>query len=470
MSIKRLYSARGTLLSRTPAGSAVLVITILIAVSGCARHASSVLYAPPSLLPSIVPEMKTSGYWISRHPAPDKIILTPEQIKALNQSIKNQMKLNWDLALWPAYYSGEQIRQDLKEQLDHLKKSKLMHLDGTGVPDSYWTSMLKNMNLEAVPEKIKRQYGLIIRYADQRLLPTAEGLYAKAQDVDFDELQNSSLDIGTPVVILNTSLDGQWVYAQAALSSGWFKRQDVGLADKDDFDRMSSKPFAVMIDPKVDVFLNGAMTKHKGYLRMGARLPFVKEYDGITEVLVPDMDSNGKAVLVPGFVMTQQVNKGYFLYTPRMIMIQAFKMLNQPYGWGGMYGEQDCSRFLQEIFATVGIRLPRNSSAQIQVGERLNDWPDQAADSEKLSLLKETGVGGATLLGMKGHIMLYLGMVDDQAFAIHAAWAYRQPGKAGDDVFVLNKMTVSSLSLGEGSKRGSFLKRLNAVRFIGETR
>ncbi|MGE0268049.1 MAG: SH3 domain-containing protein [Candidatus Omnitrophota bacterium] len=446
------------------------MVFILMILSGCARHTPSALYAPPSLLPSTVPQMKTAGYWISRHSAPDKIILTPEQIKALNQSIRNQMKLSWDLVLWPAYYSGEQIRQDLKEQLEGLKKARLMQLDGTSVPDSYWDSITKNVNPETVPEKIKRQYGFVVRYANQRLLPTADGLFAKAHDVDFDELQNSALDIGTPVVILHTSLDGQWVYVQAALSSGWLKKQDVGAAGKDDFERMSSKPFVVMIDPKVDVFLNSAMTSHKGYLRMGARLPFIKEYDGITEVLVPDMDSDGKTVLVPGYIMTQQVNKGYLLYTPRMMMIQAFKMLNQPYGWGGMYGEQDCSRFLQEIFATVGIRLPRNSSAQIQIGERLNDWPDQAADSEKLSLLKESGIGGVTVLGMKGHIMLYLGMVDDQAYAIHAAWAYRQPGESGDDIFVLNKVTVSSLNLGEGSKRGSLLKRLNAVRLIGDTR
>ncbi len=42
-------------------------------------------------------------------------------------------------------------------------------------------------------------------------------------------------------------------------------------------------------------------------------------------------------------------------------------MLNQPYGWGDMYGEQDCSRFLQMVFATVGIMLPRDSKDQAQV-------------------------------------------------------------------------------------------------------
>lgn len=447
------------------------VVLFLLTTGGCAQHqAPSALYAPPSTIPFTNPAMKTAGYWIGRHPAPDKIILNPDEIKTLNTTIRHDMKLTWDLSLWPKVYSGNQLRQDLKIQLNELKKDKLMLLDGTPVPESFWAAAEQNLNLAAVPDKIKRQYGLALQYADQRLLPTAQGLYAKANDVDFDELQNSALDIGVPVVVLHTSLDGEWVYAQAALSSGWLRAKEVGAVDTYDFERMSSPSFVIVTDPKADVYANGKLTRHKGYLRMGARLPFVRESEGITEVLIPEAGSDGKTALVPGFMMTEQVNKGYLLYTPRMVLVQAFKMLDQPYGWGDMYGEQDCSRFLQEIFATVGIKLPRNSSAQIRIGQRLNDWPDNATDDDKISLLKEAGLGGVTVLGMKGHIMLYLGMVDDRAYAIHSVWAYRTPGLHADDIFVLNKVTVSDLTLGEGSQRGSLLKRLNAVRLIGERR
>lgn len=446
------------------------MILMLAALSGCAKHSQPILYSSPSMLPHTTPAMKTAGYWISLHPAPDRIILNPEEIQALNKSIKHQMKLTWDLSLWPVQYSGEQLKKDLKGQLERLKKDRLMFLDGREVTDDYWTSALEKMNLTAVPEKIKRQYGLVLQYADQRLLPTADGLYAKAFDVDFDELQNSALDIGEPVVILHTSIDGQWVYVQSALSSGWLRAQDVSAFGKDEFEQMCSTSFVVVIEPKADVYTNSRLTKHKGYLRMGTRLPFVKESDGITEVLVPDKGQDGTATLVTGYIMTHQLNKGFLLYTPRMMIVQAFKMLDQPYGWGDMYGEQDCSRFLQEVFATVGIKFPRNSAAQIRIGQRLDDWPENAPEADKISLLKESGLSGATVLGMKGHIMLYLGMVDGRAYTIHAVWAYRQPGVRSDDVYVLNKVTVSDLTLGEGSKRGSLLKRLNAVRLVGERR
>ena len=185
------------------------------------------------------------------------------------------------------------------------------------------------------------------------------------------------------------------------------------------------------------------------------------------EVLVPIQRPNGDAELVSGFIETNQVNKGYLAYTPRQIIQQAFKLLNKPYGWGDMYGAQDCSRFLQEIFATVGIALPRDSKNQIQVGKLLTDWNDATTDADKLRLLQQKAMGGISLLGMRGHIMLYLGSIDSRAYAIHAVWAYRRPQAQQDEVVVLNRVTLSDLSLGAGSRRGSWLKRINAVRLLG---
>jgi cell wall-associated NlpC family hydrolase len=141
-------------------------------------------------------------------------------------------------------------------------------------------------------------------------------------------------------------------------------------------------------------------------------------------------------------------------------------MLHQPYGWGGMYGAQDCSRFLQEVYATVGIELPRDSKDQIQAGELLAAWEGNASTADKQRLLEKSAVGGVTVLGMKGHIMIYLGAVDGRAYAVHGVWAYRRPGRGDDAVVVLNRVVVSDLTLGEGSKRGSLLERLNMVKMM----
>jgi hypothetical protein len=200
---------------------------------------------------------------------------------------------------------------------------------------------------------------------------------------------------------------------------------------------------------------------------MGARFPVLGWRDGVAEIWLPVKQADGTAALISGFIHGTQVHEGYLDYTPRTVLTQAFKMLHQPYGWGGMYGEQDCSRFLQEIFAPVGIYMPRNSGQQIQTGVDLARGSSFETAQEKLTVLQTKAIGGATLLGMRGHIMLYVGEVDGRPYAIHAVWAYRQPVGAKDDIYVLNRVTLSDLMLGEGSRKGSLLDRLNAIRFLG---
>lgn len=62
--------------------------------------------------------------------------------------------------------------------------------------------------------------------------------------------------------------------------------------------------------------------------------------------------------------------------------------------------------------------------------------------------------------------MLYLATLESRAYAIHSAWAYRRPRHGRDDTFVVNRVVVSDLTLGEGSRRGSLLERLNAARLV----
>ena len=123
-------------------------------------------------------------------------------------------------------------------------------------------------------------------------------------------------------------------------------------------------------------------------------------------------------------------------------------MLNQPYGWGDMYGEQDCSRFLQMVFATVGVILPRDSKDQAQVSSSVVDFDGKSDDAAKIAAIARAPAAN-TFLAMKGHIMLYLGMVDGKPYVIHDT-----------TVSAVNRVIISDLSLGQGTPKGSLLKRL----------
>ena len=445
----------------------MLWVVLVCLCSGCAAHQrGAVLYSPPSLLPHTTPETRAAGFWISRHPDPDSVILSPEEIQSFNRTIHEELKLTKDLSARPSATSGEELRAALQKTLDDLQTRGLKLLDGKKPSPAYWDSARQAVNLDAIPKGIPRRYGLIVRYADQRFLPMEEGLYARAWDIDFDELQNSALDTGAPVVVLHHSRDGKWLWVESSSSAGWVKAKNVAAATEDQIKPFWSTPFVVVTVPKGDIYLNRAMTSFAGSLQMGARLPLMRLDGDFAEVTLPRRRGDGDVELVPGFVAAGQIHEGYLPYTPRQVLLQAFKMLDQPYGWGGMYGGQDCSRFLQEVFATVGIELPRDSRDQIQVGTRLIEWDAGAPGADKTLVLTDFAVGGITILGMKGHILLYLGTLDGRVYAIHSVWAYREPGLGGDKTFVLNRVVVSDLELGEGSRRGSLLDRLNAVKIL----
>ena len=221
----------------------------------------------------------------------------------------------------------------------------------------------------------------------------------------------------------------------------------------------------MVISPKADIFLDAELKVYSEYVRMGASFPIIDGNEKVVEIKLPVRSSDGTVMFERAFLKKEDTSSGFLDYTPRSIIDQAFKLLNAPYGWGGMYGEQDCSRFLQEVFATVGINLPRDSKDQAKIGTLVKAFDVNVKDEEKLDILKQAFVG-ATILPIKGHIMLYLGQVDGYPFAIHATWGYRERALHGDRVRVLNRVVVSDLSLGEGSKKGSLLRRLKSINIV----
>ena len=221
------------------------------------------------------------------------------------------------------------------------------------------------MNPNGILPEIKAQFGFIVHYANQRVFPTKEGVYAKPKDIDFDELQDSALDIGTPLAILYKSLDGKWYYVISPLSSGWVEVEKVALCRLEELqDFLKKESFVVVTKSKGAIYLNSSLTEYYDYVRMGVGLPLHKKIDfEVIQVFIPFHKEDGTLSHTIGYMRKEDVYEGHLSCIARNIIQQAFELLNAPYGWGGMYGEQDCSRFIQEVFATVGISLPRNSSA-----------------------------------------------------------------------------------------------------------
>lgn len=448
-------------------------------------YAADLNYAAPSDLPGVEPGMQTAGYWIARHPYPDRLIMNPTQVAKFNAMAALERLID-DMAVFPEIYDGAKLRTEIAKTVDGLKSRTLFQENSNLADDAFYAPLVDGMGLSTISPVVDVRFGFVTSQADERILPTNFHLAEKAGDADFDELQNSGLEVGTPVVVLHSTGDGRWLYVKDRVASGWVEARKVVLVSQDEFRaNLRRRDIVVATSPRVDVFFDRAMTQYAAVVRMGTRFVLKNADIRVVEVLIPEQSTDGPTTFRSGFIAREDVAIGYLPFTPRTILRQAFKMLGSPYGWGDAQGRQDCSRFIQMVFATVGLDLPRNSGEQGKAGESLGEFTDTlptpvkdekdakalssatSVVSEKTTLLSTRAVGGLTLLRLKGHIMLYLGMVNDRYFAIHATWAYREAVKGSEDrARVINRVVVSDLSLGEGSKKGSLLERILSVRLL----
>jgi hypothetical protein len=423
-------------------------------------------YIAPTQLVNTNRQMDTAGFWISRHSSPNEVVMSPQEIDAFNAHIQKDLNLTKDIFAITANFKTESLMASFNKTIADFNEKGFYTASGVRNDLAFMDKARRNMNLSGVVLGIVPRYGLVTHYADVRFFPLDEGLYESSGDFDFDEVQNSTLDVGTPVAVVHQSADKKWYYVFSALSDGWIQADRVALGETKTVEEfVQSKRFAMVIKPKADIFLNEGLTDYYDHMRMGTRVALVDISGNKAHILVPVADKDNKLQILQGYMEKDDIHEGYLPYTPRSILRQAFAMLNQGYGWGGMYGKQDCSAFLDEVFATVGIVLPRDSKNQALAGKVLANFDNKISNEHKIQALKDVP-GGTAILPMRGHIMLYLGMFEGRPYGIHAIWAYREH-KGGKDIpRVINHVTVSDLSLGEGSQKGSLLKRLSRIVHI----
>jgi hypothetical protein len=423
-------------------------------------------YAVPSLTPGTLPEMNTAGFWIGRHSDPDAVVMTGLQIADFNAYIKKKTKARRDIAALSESRDGKVFRDSLQAML--AQNQGYVDRSGKAMSGEFISSLEALMGIGKIPSAVTARFGYVVKPSDQRLLPTAVPFYKSASDTAIDRLQNNALDVATPVLVLHETTDRAWAYVISPDSEGWVPSTNVALCGREEMARYEAlTDFVVTVDAKTDLYADPWLRQHRTYAHMGVRLPVLLDWDsGVTQVLVPTRADDGSCGFDASYVSRSQVNRGYLPYTPRNAYQLAFRLLNAPYGWGGMYGEQDCSRFVQEVFAAMGVILPRNSSQQGRVGRLVASFSKANPQEARLKRLDAEAPGGITTLQFPGHIMLYLGSVDGRAYAIHDLFAYAEQGAPDDRLVPVNRVVVSSLDLGDGTKKGSLLMRLGNVREI----
>jgi len=448
-----------------------MMVVFLLAVASMGRIAAgsqkpAVRQIPgPILVPGAVAAMNTPGYWIGRHPDPDRVVMTGVEIAAFNKRIREAAETVVDIGGLPETMDGDKLKADLAACLSQVKSRGYYLASGRRPDDAWWQSMETNMDLDAIGPQVSVRFGLVTGFCDHRVLPTTEGLYRENLDLNFDRLQDSTLDVGAPVAVLHKTRDGRWLYAVGETMRGWVETDSVALCGRDVVTRLiSSEKFAVVTAAKADLFGDERLRTYLGRAQMGTKLAVARDTanGNAIAVLVPRRNQDGSCVLNAAYIPSTDATLGYLPYTPRTILNQAFKLLHTPYGWGGMFGEQDCSRFVQEVFATVGLVLPRNSSEQGKVGRVAYANAQAGSADRKRAALRDRAVPALTLLHMNGHVMLFLGFVDDRPYIVHDLWGYSVDRST---VAVVNRVAVTPADLGGGTS-GTLLDHVDAIRVL----
>lgn len=305
-----------------------------------------------------------------------------------------------------------------------------------------------NANLAAFPSR--SLHAITVRATDLRALPTHTPRYNNPTpdpNADpFDYLQYSFLPIGTPLFIAHSTQDGKWHYVECPIAGGWVDSRDVAVITPEFRSEWQTGKYAALIRENVNLPGTGP-TGGDSKGGIGTLLPIVGEKHGSFAVLVPVKEKGGNAGTAEILVPLASAAIQPMAMTAGNVALVGNAMMGQPYGWGGMLGLRDCSAMLRDLFTPFGIWLPRNSRAQSRRGSIIS-LEGMTPEEKELTVISK-GVPFLSLVGLPGHISLYIGKWKNQAAIFHNAWGVRIVKDGNDNErFVIGKAVITSLRPG----------------------
>lgn len=393
------------------------------------------------------PEMQQAAFWIGLDATAAQLRMTAEECAAYNAALTQTPGTDVeDLSRF-----GQEITRETVQEL----------LPGGAAPrEEYYTgaalltaeqrrAMEQNTGLDALVPHAP-QYGFVTRSTLLRRYPSGLPLYLGPDDVEFDQAVETRAKLWEPFVLLHTSADGQWYFVRTRDYAAWLQAADGALCSRERWDELRQRleeDFLIVTAPRLSLAGSAALPELAELsLEMGTRLPLERDAalvdNAVTgncwTVQVPLADTVGELQLAQARIpKSGDANEGCLPYTGENLLRQAFRLLGQRYGWGGMFGDWDCSSFCQDVYLSLGLRLPRNSGSQSRIpgGIALSGLTEQ----EKADALAALQPG--TLVVLSGHQTMYLGTYEGEPYLIHATYALYD---AAGERYVQNAVIVSS--------------------------
>lgn len=298
--------------------------------------------------------------------------------------------------------------------------------------------ILEDMQIEQYPSS--SQKAIVIKDTNVRAVPSLKPVFSKANGYPFDRWQNSLIFYGTPVLITHYDVSGRFAHIQTDFVYGWVEVSDLAFVSQMQAQEMLRIQDFVM--PKSD---DGVLLdKNQRYLTQ-KRIGKLFMLDEHNQMLVFKRSSSGDLKIEKLKINLEDFHPFPQSFSQMMVAEYINLLMGQKYGWGGMYENRDCSAFIRDILGNFGLYLPRNSFAQAQYGSHQIKLGDLTL-KEKEKIIAQNASPFASVIWLKGHIMLYLGQdKKGNVIVAHSGWSVKSEDMFGQKEHKLGGVVITTL-------------------------
>ena len=357
----------------------------------------------------------------------------------------NQKKVSYSKksAMWGFSYKNKTI------YLENHRKAK----------KTWFDKQIKNSNFDKYNTLLKK--AITLKNTNVRVFPTKSVMFynpkKQGEGFPFDYNQNSLLKINTPIFVSHLSKDNAWAFIESSIVGGWVSINDIVFVDKEFIKEFKTKNYSISIKEKFPLY----DTSFREYVKLATIFP--KKYG---KYLIASKNYDNTASILYTDISNKNITSMPFKFNEKNRISIAKSLINEPYGWGGLMNNRDCSSFTQDYFAVFGKYLNRNSRAQTKNGKYID--LSKLTNDEKKSYIRKNAVAFSTLVYLKGHIMLYIGNKNSEPLVMHNMWSVRLKDIWGNKSrYIIGKASITTLEPGKNlnnfDKNNNVLKKIRGI-------
>ena len=453
-----------------------LLLIAALALAAAPLHARDTTALPAHGVIGVGDAQLTPDFWIARLAQPDRVVLDRAAIAAQNAKLMREDESMHDLRALPVTLSRKQVAGWI-EDLAEAPTKPLYDVAGQAVATATLDAIVANRHLDAIPASQPARHGLVVQRADLRAFPSTLRVFSSIGDTDIDRFQESGVFPGTPVLLAHESRVGQWWFVVSPRYAAWIEKKYIAIGSAAQvFGYVDKTPVRIVTGATVrTVFTREAPALSQLQLDMGVRVPVLADWpaDQLVNgqhpytahvIELPLRRDDGSLAFAPALLQKNaDTAADYLPLTQANIIRQAFKFLGERYGWGHAYDGRDCSGFVSEVYRSMGVLMPRNTSDQgvsPAFGKRVFAETDKHAARMTAALAVEVG----DLAYIPGHVMMTIGAIDGEPWMIHdtTGISYRKPDGSMARV-PLNAVSVTPLVPLQFNDSHSYIDRMRSI-------